>query len=94
MIYKSSSNFTVLSDFRKSIANGTFDNNFLTNSLVIPDGEKWHWIEFEPFDLVEEMELEFEFKDVDNESCKKGMQFNFIELRLLASGKSIKQPLY
>ena len=79
----------VLSDFRKSIANGTFDNNFLTNSQVIPDGAKWHLIEFEPFDLAEEMELEFEFKDVDNESWKKGMQFHFIELRLLESGKSV-----
>ncbi len=77
-----------LTDFRKSIANGTFQNNFLTNSNVIPDGEKWHLIEFEPFDVAEEMELEFEFNDVDNENWKRGMQLDYIELRLLAPGMS------
>ncbi len=43
-------------------------------------------IELGPFDLSQETELNFEFKDIENGSWKSGMQWDFIELRLVAPG--------
>jgi len=58
----------------------------LKNSKVIKDGGNWHLIELGPFDLSQETELNFEFKDIENGSWKSGMQWDFIELRLVAPG--------
>jgi hypothetical protein len=68
----------------KSIANGTFQNQLLVRGRVIPDSGNWHLIELGPFDIQCESDLEFQFKDIDNPHWKKGMQYDFVELRLIA----------
>ena len=71
----------------KSIANGTFQNQLLVRGRVIPDSSNWHLIELGPFDIQCDSDLEFEFKDIDNPHWKKGMQWDFVELRLIAPSK-------
>jgi hypothetical protein len=71
-------------NYWKLIANGTFQNQQLVRGRVIPDSGNWHLIELGPFDIQCESDLEFQFKDIDNPHWKKGMQYDFVELRLIA----------
>ena len=79
----------MLSLSQKLIVLVLFQNTTLKQSKVTADGNNWHLIELGPFDLQNESELEFVFKDIDNPCWKKGMMWDFIELRLVTPGKPL-----
>ena len=48
---------------------------------IVSDGSNWFILEMDSFNLTSPAELEFSFRDVENTGNKKGMRWDYIELK-------------
>ena len=70
----------------KQVASGTFQNSVLKSGQISKDAGGWHIIDIGPFDLQNDADLEFQFVDVTNPGWKRGMKWDYVELRMIPQG--------
>jgi hypothetical protein len=67
------------------ISGGVSSDSLLQHGRLLADGNHWFILMLEPFQINSTTELEFSFQDVDNKGIKKGMKWDYIELRKMNS---------
>ena len=55
--------------------------SYLQPGKIVSDGSNWFILEMDSFNLTSPAELEFSFRDVENTGNKKGMRWDYIELK-------------